>query len=149
MAFELLYAVKRPTLLKLDPSVNVNNVQPGMVAIVNAAGNLAVGGAAATGVVGVFQVQGYVPPYQSTGLLATQLGGEPGSPGGGTKVSVIAGAGATFKTDQVVAGVLTATPGSKLESGALGKLQVATSGDVVGIFLGLSSEGLAIVQMRL
>lgn len=149
MAFELLYAVKRPTLLKLDPAVNVNSVEPGLVAVVNSAGNLAIGGAAATGVVGVFQVQGYVPPYQSTGLLSTQLNGAPGIPGGGTKVSVIAGAGATFKTDQVVGAVLSATPGAKLESGAGGKLQIATTGDVVGIFLGLSSEGYAIVQMRL
>jgi len=150
MAFEILHVVKRPTVLTLNTSVNVNNVVAGMVAIVDSTGFLNVGGDEATGVVGVFQTQAYVPPYESTGLLSTQINGQPGSPGGGKTVSVIAGSGAIFKTDQVIsAGSI--TPGTKLVCGAGAQLKAydAGAGDVVGLFLGLDSTGLSIVQMRL
>lgn len=154
MAFEMLHAVKRPTVLKLDPATDPNTVEAGMAAAVSSSGTLVVAGADSAAVVGVFQTQGYVPGYQSTGLLDSQINGAVGSPGGGQTVSLIAGSGAVFKTDQFV-NLAGATIGSKVGVSSNGQLKVWAAGDVVGILIGkdnamyLEESSMAIIQMRL
>lgn len=149
MAFELLHAVKRPTVLKLSASVDKNLVEAGKVAAVNTSGELVIGGNDEAAPVGVFQVQGYVPAYQSTGLLDSQINGAVGSPGGGLTVSLIAGAGAVFKTSHV-AGLNAAAIGSELVCGAGGVLKVKgmSSAPVVGLLIGKDGD-MAVVQLRI
>jgi len=147
MAFEILHAVKRPTVLKLDSATDPNTVEAGMVGAVNSSGMLVVAGADSAAVVGVFQTQGYVPAYQSTGLLDSQIQGAVGSPGGGSKVSLVAGAGAVIKTDQFV-NLAGATIGAKVGVGTGGKMKVWAAGDVVGLLIG-KEDGMAVIQMRL
>jgi len=149
MAFELLHAVKRPTVLKLGSGVDKTLVEAGKVAAVNTSGELVIGADNEAAPVGIFQVQGYVPSYQSTGLLDSQVNGAVGSAGGGVTVSLIAGAGAVFKTDQFVS-LSSAAIGSELVCGAGGKLKVkgVSTAPVVGLLIGKDGD-LAIVQMRL
>lgn len=154
MALEILHVVKRPTFLALDPSVNPENVQAGMGAEVNSAGNSQPCSANSGKFVGVYQTQGYVPAYQSTGLQNSQPQGAPGSWQGGTKVSLLAGSGAVIKTDQFT-NLSGATIGSLVGCDANGFLKVWASGDVVGILIGVDNSLLqeqnpmAIIQMRL
>ena len=154
MALEILHVVKRPTFLALDAGTNPSNVQAGMAGAVSSAGTLVVAGANSSAFVGIFQTQGYVPAYQSTGLLDSMINGAPGNPGGGTKVSLVAGSGAVLKTDQFT-NLAGATIGSLVGCDANGQLKVWASGDVVGILIGVDnsllqeSAPMAIIQMRL
>jgi hypothetical protein len=149
MAFELLHAVKRPTVLKLNSAVDKTLIEAGKVAGVNTSGELVIGANDEAAPVGIFQVQGYVPSYQSTGLLDNQVNGAVGSAGGGVTVSLIAGAGAVFKTDQFVS-LSAAAIGSQLVGGADGKLKVkgVSTAPVVGLLIGKEGD-LAIVQLRI
>lgn len=147
--FEILHVVKRPTVLNLDSSVNPASVEAGMVASVNSSGNMIIGVANDAAVVGIFQTQGYVPAYQSTGLLTSQPQGAVGSYQAGKKVSVIAGSGAVFKTDQFtsLAGV---TIGALVGCDTAGKLKTWASGTVIGLLIGKDTTGtIGTVQMRL
>lgn len=151
MALNILHVVKRPTVLDLDVS-QYGNVVPGMIAAVMnggtgpdsfSEGTMTVAGANSAATIGVFQVPSVIPAYQSTGLLLTQIQGAPGSPGGGTRVSVVAGSGAVIQSDQVVANAAFSSngnsgfplPGSLLGAAASGQFQIWNSGDVVGICL--------------
>jgi hypothetical protein len=149
MAFEILHAVKRPTVLKLGAAVDPNTVEAGMAAAVNTSGELVVAGADSAAVVGLFQTQGYVPAYQSTGIQKTQIQGAVGSAGGGSKVSLVAGAGAVVKVDaSLFTNLAGAAIGSKVGTGAAGVLKVWASGDVVGLLIGKDTTS-ATIQMRL
>lgn len=165
MALNILHVIKRPTVLDLDQSV-YGSVVPGMAASVMAGGSgpngvsettMTIAPVSSAAVIGLFQVPSVIPAYQSTGLLETQLAGAPGSPGGGTKVSVVAGAGAVVQTDQIsgtpAAGALLGVVGSA------GLLGTYSAGTVVGIVLQLpadnalgsdyASAGLYTVQLRI
>lgn len=143
--FEIMHAVKRPTVLKLSASVDKSLVIAGKLAAVNSSGELVIAGNDSAAVVGVFQTQAGVPAYQSTGLLDAQVNGAVGSPGGGDKVSLVAGAGAVIKTDQVAG---TPAPGTLLGSNGSGLLKAHSAGTVVGIVLKAEADGY-VVQLRI
>ncbi len=154
MALEILHAVKRPTVLKLDAGQSPAAVEAGMAMEVTTSGTMQVAGANSAKFVGIAQTQGYVPAYQSTGLQTTQIQGAVGSAGGGKSVSVVAGSGAVVKTDQFT-NLAGATIGALVGCDANGALKVWASGDVVGILIGkdssmyLENTTMAIIQMRL
>lgn len=142
--FEILHAVKRPTVLKLSAGVSKDAVLAGKLAKVNSSGELEIAGNNDAAVVGVFQTQASVPAYQSTGLLGAQVNGAVGSAGGGDKVSLVAGAGAVVKTDQVAG---TPAPGTLLGSDGSGLFKTYSSGTVVGIVLKHDADGY-VIQLR-
>lgn len=143
--FEILHAVKRPTVLKLSAGVSKDAVLAGKLAKVNSSGELEIAGNNDAAVVGVFQTQASVPAYQSTGLLSAQVNGAVGSAGGGDKVSLVAGAGAVIKTDQVAG---TPAPGALLGSDGSGLFKAYSSGTVVGIVLKSEADGY-VIQLRI
>jgi hypothetical protein len=143
--FEILHAVKRPTILKLSAGVDKGAVLAGKLAAVNSSGELEIAGNNSAAVVGVFQTEAAVPAYQSTGLLDGQVNGAVGSAGGGNKVSLVAGAGAVIKTDQVAG---TPAAGALLGSDASGLFKAHASGTVVGIVLKADADGY-VIQLRI
>ena len=147
MALNILHCVKRPTVLDLDSGVTLANVIPGKIAAVNSSGNMIIAGNNSAATVGVFQVPATIPAYQSTGLLTTQINGAVGSPGGGTRVSVVAGAGAVIQSDQMTG---TPAPATLLGANTDGTFKTYSSGDVVGICLaGADANGLYTIQLRM
>ena len=153
MALQTLYKIKANTYLDLPAGYNYSTVVPGGVAAVNSAGFLVVGADNEPSPVGIFQVQGFVPPYQSTGLLDAQINGATGSYLAGVTVSYLSGAGAMMLTDQVIS--LNSIPiGSYLVGGANGmlKAQGVSTAPVIAILVGVSvqPEGtFAAIQMRI
>lgn len=143
--FEIMHAIKRPTVLKLSASADKGLVLAGKLAAVNSSGELVIAGDNSAAVVGVFQTQASVPAYQSTGLLDAQINGAVGSAGGGDKVSLVAGAGAVIKTDQVAG---TPAPGTLLGSNSAGLFKAYSSGTVVGIVLKADADGY-VIQLRI
>lgn len=143
--FEIMHAIKRPTVLKLSASADKGLVLAGKLAAVNSSGELVIAGDNSAAVVGVFQTQASVPAYQSTGLLDAQINGAVGSAGGGDKVSLVAGAGAVIKTDQVAG---TPAPGTLLGSNGSGLFKAYSSGTVVGIVLKSEADGY-VIQLRI
>lgn len=151
MALETLHKLKANTYLEVKPALDKNLIVPGAVAAVDANGYLVVGGADEAAPVGIFQVQGYVPPYQSTGLLDAQINGAVGSPGGGKKVSYLSGAGAMLKTDQFT-DLAGAAIGSELVGDANGKLKVKglSAAPVIAILVAKdAAAGMGVIQLRI
>lgn len=148
--FEILHVVKRPTVLELDPGVDPASVEAGMVAAVNSSGFMQVGADDEAAPVGIFQTQGYVPAYQSTGLQLAQPQGAVGSYQAGKKVSVIAGAGAVFKTDQFIS-LSGATIGTEVVGGAGGLLKArgVSTAPTIGLLIGKDAHGVATIQLRI
>jgi hypothetical protein len=143
--FEILHAVKRPTILKLSAGVSKDAVLAGKLGAVNSSGELEIAGNNSAAVVGVFQTEAAVPAYQSTGLLDGQVNGAVGSAGGGNKVSLVAGAGAVIKTDQVAG---SPSAGALLGSDGSGLFKAYSSGTVVGIVLKVEADGY-VIQLRI
>jgi hypothetical protein len=144
MALRPLYLGHKDTRVELASSVDPKDVEAGMVAKVTSAG-LEVAGDEELAVVGLFFTQGYVPAYESHGLLEGQLNAEPGSPGGGDKVAVI-NAQSVVETDQW-SGSLAA--GDFVVSDANGKLKKdAGSGTKIGIVVKeADAKGFVVVKM--
>lgn len=151
MALETLYKLKANTYLTVKVGTNKNTIIPGGVAAVDSTGALVVGGANEAAPVGIFQVQGNVPAYQSTGLLDAQINSAVGSPGGGKTVSYLSGAGAMLKTDQFT-NLAGAAIGSELvgDAGGLLKVRGMSTAPTIALLVGKDLvNGYAIVQMRI
>lgn len=147
MALELLHVVKRPTFLELDSGVTLDDMVAGKLAAVNTSAKMVLAGDNSAVVIGVVQADAKVPDYESDGILRTQINGAVGSPGGGTRVSTVAGAGSVLATDQV-SGLGGLTPGDQLGSDSTGKFKKHVSGNVVALLLKKDATTIW-VQLRL
>ena len=149
MALETLHKVKANTYLKLNAAVVKTTVVAGKLAAVNTSGELVVGGANEAAPVGIFQVQGEVPAYQSTGLIDAQINGAVGSAGGGKTVSYLAGAGTMLKTDQIT-NLAGAAIGSELVGDANGLLKVKGMSTAPTVAILVAKDGtFGVIQMRI